>query len=276
MKLKYLGTAAAEGWPAIFCDCDNCRKAMKRGGRHIRTRSQALVDDKLLLDFPADSLMHMLAYGIPMSELHTCLITHSHPDHLYPADLEMRKQGFSHLDSGDPLVLYGSKVALSKAGDMLEEHAKELEGRVSLSEIEPFQIFETEGYKVTALLADHDPRSGPLFYLIQKEGKSLLYCHDTGYFPEETWKYLERVRPHCSFVSIDCTNGLLPYKRGYMGVSAACETVERLKEIGCVEGKTLLCLNHFSHNGGILYDELVPIAKEKGMMVSYDGLEINF
>ncbi len=276
MKLKYLGTAAAEGWPAIFCDCDNCRKAMKRGGRHIRTRSQALVDDKLLLDFPADSLMHMLAYGIPMSELHTCLITHSHPDHLYPADLEMRKQGFSHLDSGDPLVLYGSKVALSKAGDMLEEHAKELEGRVSLSEIEPFQIFETEGYKVTALLADHDPRSGPLFYLIQKEGKSLLYCHDTGYFPEETWKYLERVRPHCSFVSIDCTNGLLPYKRGHMGVSAACETVERLKEIGCVEGKTLLCLNHFSHNGGILYDELVPIAKEKGMMVSYDGLEINF
>lgn len=27
MKLLYLGTAAAEGWPAPFCQCDNCKAA---------------------------------------------------------------------------------------------------------------------------------------------------------------------------------------------------------------------------------------------------------
>lgn len=48
MKIKYLGTAAAEGIPALFCRCDICKEARKRGGREIRTRSQAIIDEKLL------------------------------------------------------------------------------------------------------------------------------------------------------------------------------------------------------------------------------------
>ena len=60
MKLTYLGTAAAEGWPAAFCNCDGCRAARRLGGRNIRTRSQALVDDALLLDFPCDAWLHAL------------------------------------------------------------------------------------------------------------------------------------------------------------------------------------------------------------------------
>ena len=46
MKLTYLGTAAAEGVPALFCRCDFCRYARKAGGREIRTRAGALLDDK--------------------------------------------------------------------------------------------------------------------------------------------------------------------------------------------------------------------------------------
>ncbi len=42
MKIKYLGTAAYEGLPAIFCECDTCNEARKRKGKNIRTRSQAL------------------------------------------------------------------------------------------------------------------------------------------------------------------------------------------------------------------------------------------
>ena len=51
MKIQYLGTAAAEGIPAIFCDCKTCQKARKLGGKEIRTRSQAIIDDRLLIDF---------------------------------------------------------------------------------------------------------------------------------------------------------------------------------------------------------------------------------
>lgn len=50
MKLTYFGTAAAEGWPGIFCHCVYCERAKQLGGKNIRTRSQALLDDTLLFD----------------------------------------------------------------------------------------------------------------------------------------------------------------------------------------------------------------------------------
>jgi phosphoribosyl 1,2-cyclic phosphodiesterase len=31
MKLNFLGTAAAEGFPAIFCNCEYCKEARKLG-----------------------------------------------------------------------------------------------------------------------------------------------------------------------------------------------------------------------------------------------------
>lgn len=65
MKLKYLGTAAAEGWPALFCHCEACKKARKLGGKNIRTRSQAIADNRLLIDFCADTYMHVLQQGLP-------------------------------------------------------------------------------------------------------------------------------------------------------------------------------------------------------------------
>ena len=55
MQLHYLGTAAAEGFPGLFCDCDTCRRARAEGGRSLRTRSQALIDGRLLIDLPADT-----------------------------------------------------------------------------------------------------------------------------------------------------------------------------------------------------------------------------
>ena len=63
MKLKYYGTAAAEGVPAIYCSCDTCKYSMTHGGKNIRTRSQALVNDSLLLDIPPDTLYHFQYLG---------------------------------------------------------------------------------------------------------------------------------------------------------------------------------------------------------------------
>ena len=50
MKIKYLGTAAAEGVPAIFCHCEVCKYAREHKGKDIRTRSQAMIDDSILLE----------------------------------------------------------------------------------------------------------------------------------------------------------------------------------------------------------------------------------
>ncbi len=45
MKIKYLGTAAAERVPAIFCTCEVCSFARKEKGKEIRTQMQTWVDD---------------------------------------------------------------------------------------------------------------------------------------------------------------------------------------------------------------------------------------
>lgn len=82
MKIKYLGTGAFEGMPALFCGCEVCKRARAAGGKNIRSRSQALVNDELLLDFNADTCMHFQRYGLDLGKVRACLITHSHCDHL--------------------------------------------------------------------------------------------------------------------------------------------------------------------------------------------------
>ena len=64
MKLTFLGTSAAEGFPAIFCNCEYCKEARKLGGKNIRSRSQTLINDDLLIDLPADSYWHFINNGI--------------------------------------------------------------------------------------------------------------------------------------------------------------------------------------------------------------------
>ena len=78
LKIRYLGTAAAEGVPGVFCQCALCQHARRAGGRDIRTRSQALVDERLLIDFPPDTYLHTLYGGLELWKIHSCLITHNH------------------------------------------------------------------------------------------------------------------------------------------------------------------------------------------------------
>ena len=59
MEFQYLGTAAAEGIPALFCGCENCERSRKIGGRAIRTRSQAIIDGTLLIDNTSKSHVAM-------------------------------------------------------------------------------------------------------------------------------------------------------------------------------------------------------------------------
>ena len=119
MEFVYLGTAAAEGWPALFCSCNACLQAREKGGRNVRGRSQALVDGELLLDLPADTFSRTLEGRLDLTAVRHCLITHSHSDHLYPADLEMRRTGFAHPADSRPFVLYGTKTAAREIRSVL-------------------------------------------------------------------------------------------------------------------------------------------------------------
>lgn len=274
MTFRYLGTAAAEGWPAMFCACEACRKAAAAGGKNIRTRSQAVIDGRLLIDFPADTYLHYLQGGMDLPRIRSCLITHDHSDHLYAPDLEMRRNNFAYPPVEGPLTFYGPAPAGRAIRAAMEEFDLEADGRVRFVQVTPYVPFEVENYTVTALKADHDPACEPVFYRIGDGTRTILYAHDTGYFPDDTWAYLESVRPRFDFVSLDCTVGIDSCRHGHMDVRTADEVRRRLLEEGMADARTVFCTNHFSHNGRADYDEMVPVAARYGMQVSYDGMTL--
>lgn len=281
MKLRYFGTSAAEGIPALFCTCPVCERARRAGGRNIRTRSQALVDGRLLIDFPADTYMHALLHGLDLPSVTALLVTHGHNDHLHVPDFELRKPVFAHVGDQDtplpsPLRVFASG-GTRRAIEAQDRYSLEKYGVIELTTVRPFEPFALDGCTVTGLKADHAAELEPLIYLIERDGKALLYAHDTGWFPDETWDYLAAARPMLGFVSLDCTGVLMGgYRRGHMCIDVNLEARDRLRALGCADEGTLFCHHHFSHNGGLIHDEHVPLAAQEGFLVSYDGMEVEF
>ena len=269
MKIQWLGTAAAEGWPAMFCQCEACTEAQKRGGRNLRSRSGALVDDTLLIDLNPDLLWQKQRFGLDLGKVTDIIITHFHFDHLTPACLELMYPVMAHRQNKENLRIYGSKKVLS----LLDTHG----GRVDLIEIEDGKTFTATGYQITPLPAVHAGCVNQAqFFLLQNEadGKALLYAHDTDLFCDEAWQILSRkiVSP-VRIASLDCTNGPLPHSYiGHMGFAEDIITKNELLRRGMADENTLFVCNHFSHNGKVLYEEATERMKPEGFAISYDGM----
>ena len=151
MKLQYLGTAACEGIPSPFCDCDICREARRLGGREIRSRSQALVDGKILIDLNADTFYHTILYGVDLLKVRHCFVTHVHTDHFYQDELHPIR--YAVLPDGfPPFVVHGSADVLEKMQNALSVNSDK---NLRYEPVEPFVPITIEGITVTALPAAH-------------------------------------------------------------------------------------------------------------------------
>lgn len=274
MKLKYYGTAAAEGVPALYCECDVCKYSKKVGGKNIRTRSQALVNDTLLIDIPPDTLYHSQFLNLPLEKIKNVLITHAHSDHLHPPTLIVRGKGYVTHDI-EPINIYGSMPSIDLVFTELRKSGVNNEKRWNLFEVFPYEEKKIDTFSVTALKANHAFSLYSLNYEIYDGNKRLLYAHDTGIFLDETWEYLKRTKPYFDLVSLDCTMGISSSSgHHHMNLDDCKETKRRLIEGGFADEKTVFVLNHFSHNGKASYDDMLPLGKESGFLISYDGFEV--
>lgn len=276
MTLTYLGTAAAEGWPAIFCNCEYCLRAKELGGKNIRTRSQALINDDLLIDFPADTYNHMLKNGFDLSAVKYCFVTHSHIDHFEPTDLTMRMEScFAHNMTAPRMDIYGNKAVLKRYQHFVRDtEEEELPPSVTVNEIEAYDVTSVGRYTVTALPAYHAPKETPFVYIISDGEKNILYLHDTGLPFDEVYDYLKNNEIKADLVSYDCTYVALPSAGGHMGLDSVPIVKERLEKLGVCHENTLHVVNHFSHNGKLLHDELCEAAGKLGFLTSYDGMVV--
>jgi phosphoribosyl 1,2-cyclic phosphate phosphodiesterase len=274
MKIRFLGTAAAEGIPALYCACDTCKRAWERGGKNFRTRSQALVDDELLIDLGPDTFIHSLQYGVDLTAIRHCLVSHPHSDHFYASDLGFIRKGYSAPPKDWKLRIYSGSETVDAVNKCAEGSGDQLEGIA----LQPFTPTQVGRYTVTALNARHGTHH-PLVYVISDGSRTLLYGHDTDVFFEETWQYLAASGLKLDLVTMDCTGGAhedLPY-RGHMCLGRNIEFRSRLLACGVASPSTQFVCNHFSHNGLLAcYDDFAPLAAKEGFLTSFDGMEITF
>lgn len=270
MKLQYLGTAAAEAIPAIWCNCEVCQNARKMRGKDIRTRSQVLINDDLMVDFPPDAYMHMLQNNLAFYKLKYVIFTHSHQDHFYPEEFAMRSEGYA-AGIDEPVHVYGNNVCVERLR-MTKE--LDVDGRVVIHEMKNFEPVQMGDYLVTPLTANHDPGENCLIYSIEKEGKRLLYSNDTGEYPEETWDYIEQNHLKFDLLSMDCTIGMRDSRNYHMGYPNILKMKNRFEKNGLIDGRTIIIATHYSHNFYLPYVELQKIMEKDHIIPSYDGMQV--
>lgn len=269
LRILFLGTGAAEGWPGLFCECSLCGKARVLGGRNIRTRCSIHIEDRYKVDLPPDTYLHLLNHNLNLAKVEYLFITHAHYDHLHPDDLLMRRTPFAYMKEPTPLKIYGNKLSLSRVEDTVKELSK---SNLILHLAEPFKAFKAGEANVTPLLADHTPDQTCLIYIFEFKGKAILHGYDSGWFPDETWKILEAYK--LDLAILDCTNGGLPGVKGHMGVEGILKAKEHMLMKGVADKDTTFIATHFSHNGGLLHEQLEAELLPRNILVAYDGFSI--
>jgi len=268
MRIRILGTSAAEGIPALFCNCDTCARSRAAGGRNVRSRSSILIDDILQVDLPPDIFYHSVTHGTDTSRLRYLLISHSHHDHFAVDELEYLRPGFAGRANLPRLQLYAGADAMA-----MTDHNSEQTPEIDFITIEPFRSYDVGEYRVTAIRAKHGAGPNPLNYIVEKDGKAILYNCDTGYYDEESWSFLADRGRGADMVISECTGGINPVEyKFHMGLPNVLSYRKKCEEIGLTTQSTPWILTHFSHNNGATYNEFCPVAEKEGFQVAYDGM----
>ena len=287
MKLTFLGTGAGEGYPGFWCRCPHCEYARRHGGRNVRGYSAAALDGQVLLDCGPTAFPNAARFGLDLTQSHTLLMTHPHEDHLLPLQLlwraaeewpaetplaELTQHGGARFTPIQPLNVYGNaftQEAFARAytPELMEKN------RMTFTLVHEGESFDAHGYCVTPVRGNHVRPGFSHSYIIEKDGRTLLYALDTGSFDEDQRTLLAAHR--YDLVVMEGTYGLNDAGDGHhMSLKRNAAMLEFFKRNGCCAPDFRFYLTHMSPHWCPPYDQYVDIAGEYGLRVAYDGLEL--
>ncbi len=270
MEILFCGTAAAEGWPALFCVCSACASARKIGGKEIRSRAAYMLGDRIRVDFGPDSNLHQQKYGLAYDRIEHLLVTHSHDDHWFVQDLGYRRAGFAVIPER-PMIVWGNQRVEEKFvrtnGDDWRRFGMEFR---RLTAYQPIDL--GEGTVATPLSAAHDRGEECMNFLVEVDGRRTLLGHDTGWYDEPTWSYLND-RP-IDLLVLDCTHGTEDHLPNHLGGAVLAQVRDELARRRALAADAVCVATHFSHNCGALHTELERYFTPLGFRVAYDGMRI--
>ncbi len=289
----FLGTGASQFFPCPYCKCPVCEDARAKGGKAIKTRTDFLIDEKSIIDFGPDVNYQFIQNGLRMDTLKNIFLTHSHDDHIDTTELGVIRNRKHKLEAPVHVKFWGTEKALNVVKDVAAASVGDKDGgffykHIELCPVKEFETFETDGLKVTSLLSSHRGSGKDewgLNYIIEKNGKTLLYATDTGWYPDETWEFLKMSDFKFDYVVMENTyaedklNIIKPYAGGHLNTANFFMMLDKLVECGCMEKDTPVFATHLSDAGQQLYEEYVAEVEnnpEYNITVAWDGMKIDF
>jgi phosphoribosyl 1,2-cyclic phosphate phosphodiesterase len=267
MRLRLLGTGAADGIPTPFGEDRVSRHARKVRGKDIRTRSGAIVDDTIKIDLSSDTYTQLNREGLSGSDWTALFFTHSDDDHVAVAEIQYALDPFTS-NRFLPYTIFANSVV---ARIIRERYPK---WPIEVVITESFKCYEHLDYRITPIKATHISDEDCHNLLIQKQGKTLLYATDTGIWGEPTWKFLQAFK--LDALVIECTDGFdpTPYE-GHLSLHECVEVVQRLRSLDIVDPETRVITTHHSVRGLATHHELEEALKPHGIEPGYDGMAID-
>lgn len=269
MRLFFLGTAAAEGYPGIFCNCANCNEARAVGGRSQRMRSALLVNDDLLIDFGPDLLASAQRFNRNLSQVTIGLVTHAHGDHFYLENFSMRRAPFTAHQPIPTMRLFGPPEVRA----MLTQFMGDLSlMRVDAHVVHAFDRWRIGGYTIQAFHAYHAVDTlETVFYSVDDGQHAFLYATDTGPFPQDTWQ--ELAGKSFDAIILEETLGIGKYTQ-HMGYEDFLQHAGRMRKEGMLRPGGRLIAHHMSHSGNPTHEKVEAVLGPHGVEVAFDGLDI--
>lgn len=283
MKLQFLGTAAAEGVPSVFCRCATCEAARRHKGKDIRRRASVLINDELLIDMGPDLFNVGYENGISLGDIKWTLQTHPHDDHLDAGSFFSRNEGT--LVSGlQPMIWYTNQSGVdrmdvltgSKPGTFLSEENQRRHA-MTISLIEPWEAFSFGHYNVQSVAANHDDRAKAMLFAIEDttSGGRVFYGTDTGPLPDNTWERLAALGWSFDVFVLDHTIGTGPRNQRHLNAEQFLEEVAHARSLRLLSDRTRVIAHHFAHHSNPPHDEFVAIAAKSGYEPAWDGLVVD-
>lgn len=264
MRICLLGTGGAEGVPAIYGDTRVSDFARTHGGKDLRTRSAAIIDGTLKIDFGPDTLAQIHRERLDARDWLALIVTHSHDDHLCLTQLQYLVFPFNELDRF-PFPIYGNDGVRGKLADEYPDWP------IELHPLTRFESTTIGPYRVTPVEAYHMQEEEAHNFLIEKDGRTLFYATDTGIWREQSWEFLKGVS--VDTMVIESTEGLNPTDYyGHLSLAETIDVVARLRAQGTLKPGSRVITTHHSHRGDLTHAELEERLRPHEIEPGFDGM----
>ncbi|MBE9472350.1 MAG: MBL fold metallo-hydrolase [Chloroflexi bacterium] len=252
MKIHFLGTGAAEGIPALGCDCAHCTRARNEGGKLVRERDAirfSLPDYELLVDCAPDIRGLINKYQI--TELDGILATRSRYDHIggikefewWPGRLDFLVE--------DTLFETIKREHWTEALDAVMFHI-------------PYYPGSSLYFSRFSIIPFAARRQRPIFGISVKEGETrVVYTSDT---PVRLTNYARRVMWNCDLLIINAPT-FDTILENHINTLEAIELKERV-------GARQMILTYINHENRP-HDELESFLHQfESVSAAYDGMVV--